>query len=140
MGDKKPPLVEFTVHGKVTLGTIVDPNVLNPIHVMNFGKFVIAYVEKNPGANLLLSFDNVEFLSSSTITELIRIKDSLEGSGGRLALSGISDNIRKVFEITNMIKLLHVYSEPTDVAVQRLSRAADVAEQEAAWKEKHEKF
>lgn len=140
MGNKKPPLVEFTVHGKATLGVIVDPNVLNPIHVMNFGKFVIAYAEKNLGTNLLLSFDNVEFLSSSAITELIRIKDSLENSGGRLGLSGISDNIRKVFEITNMIKLLHVYSESTDVALQRMLRAADIAEKEAAWSEENEKI
>lgn len=139
MADEKGPLVSFQLEGTATLGTIRDHDVLSGLQVANFGNLVIEYAQAHPGTSLLLNFENVNHLSSSAISELIRMKEALKKSGGRLALCGLSDNIVEVFEITNMIELLHVHrDESVDVALTKFRRAIAIAEEDDAWRQKQE--
>lgn len=128
------PPVRFESHGNATLGTIEDAAVLNARQVADFGNYVVGYVKKHPGVNVLLNFAHVDHLSSSAITELIRIKDAVEGAEGMLSLCGLSPSILQVFEITNMLEFLHVHKEDSaDVALKKFQRAIEIAEQEKGW-------
>jgi anti-anti-sigma factor len=77
------------------------------------------HVEKNPGVKLLLCFANVEYMSSSTLTELIKVKEAVEGSGGKLGICSLRPDVRRVFQITNLEEHLNVYAfETIDEAIQ----------------------
>lgn len=125
-------LLDFEQQGRITVGTIHSASVLDALNVTEFGQEAVVYVKKHRGVNLLLNFERVGYLSSAVLTELLRIKEAAEGNGGGLRLCALNDDIRKVFEITNLDKVFVIY-EDCEAAVKRYERSLDVEDQEKAW-------
>ena len=132
--DAATGLLSFERKDNVTLGTIVGTQVLDGTHTDDFGREACTYVKGKPGLNLLLDFRNITYLSSAALTELLRIREALQGEGGKLRLCCLSCEIQRVFRITNLEKLFHIHGEEdTTEAVARFQRALDVASREGAW-------
>lgn len=111
MAHEDQAYVRFESRGGVQLGTILDSGVVEASSVGAFGRFLVQYAEDHPGARVLLSFSEVEYMSSSTLTELIRVKEVLENSGGKLGICGLRKDVRRVFQITNLEKHMNVQPE-----------------------------
>lgn len=126
-------IVDFEEHDKITVGTIRTSSVLSTINVAEFGNEVIAYIEAHPQINLLLNFENVDYLSSAVLTELLRINKAIETNRGQLRLCGVSKVILEVFQITNLDKMFVIYHDDVSGGVRRFQRALEIAAQEAAW-------
>jgi anti-sigma B factor antagonist len=125
-------LLDFSGDGRVTVGTIHSASVLDAINVTEFGQETVAYLKKRRGINLLMNFEQVTYLSSAVLTELLRIKEVAESHGGGLRLCALNDDIRKIFEITNLDKVFVMYDDaPT--ALTRYERSLDVEAKERAW-------
>ena len=135
MSQASDQIVDFQDEGRVVIGTIRTSSVLSAINVAEFGNEVIAFVDAHPGLNLLLNFENVDYLSSAVLTELLRINKSIEGTQGQLRLCGVSKVILEVFQITNLDKMFVIYHDDVTGGVRRFHRSLDVAAEEAAWKE-----
>ena len=127
------PLIEFQVRGRVTLGTVRSSSVLSARNVAKFGEDVLAYVNAHGGLNLLLNFENVDYLSSAVLTELLRIKAAVEQVKGNLRLCAVSPLIHKAFEITNLDKVFVIHGDSAEQDIKRYERALNVAAQEANW-------
>ena len=134
MSDEKDPLLTFKQHDRITVGTILTSSVLSPTNVIEFGNTVINHVNENPGINLLLNFEHVDYLSSAVLTELLRIHKAIEESKGKIRLTAVSRTILEVFEITNLNKMFTIHTDGLDADLKRFNRALDVQEQEKAWK------
>lgn len=130
-------IVDFVEEGRIVIGTVRTSSVLSTINVAEFGNEVIAYVDAHPKLNLLLNFENVDYLSSAVLTELLRINKSIEGASGQLRLCGVSKVILEVFQITNLDKMFVIYHDDAAGGVRRFQRSLDVAAEEAAWNEPH---
>jgi anti-anti-sigma factor len=128
-------IVRFEVKGRISVGTIRTSSVLSTINVVEFGNEVIAQVQAHPGLNLLLNFENVDYLSSAVLTELLRINKSIESVKGQLRLCGVSKVILEVFQITNLDKMFVIYHDDESGGLRRFERSLDVAAEEAAWNE-----
>ena len=133
MPQSEGPLIEFQVRGRITLGTVRSSSVLSARNVARFGEEVIAYVNAHPKLNLLLNFENVDYLSSAVLTELLRIKGAVEHVTGNLRLCAVSPLIHKAFEITNLDKVFVIHADSAEQDVRRFERALNVAAQEATW-------
>lgn len=133
MSEAEGPLIEFQVRGRITIGTVRSSSVLSMINVAKFGQDVLAYVEGHPRLNLLLNFENVDYLSSAVLSELLKIKTAIEGVDGRLRLCAVSPVIHKAFEITNLDKVFVIHSDRAENDIKRFERALDIAAQDAAW-------
>lgn len=133
MAEEKDKLLTFKVTGRVTVGTILTSSVLSPTNVIEFGNTVVEHVSKNPGVNLLLNFEHVDYLSSAVLTELLRIHKSIEESKGKLRLTAVSRTILEVFEITNLNKMFTIHTDGLDADLTRFNRALDVEEKESSW-------
>ncbi|MFO8061081.1 MAG: STAS domain-containing protein [Bacillota bacterium] len=105
---------------------------LDAVNVTQFGNEVLEFVKKHPGINLMLNFANVDYLSSAVLTELLRINQAVQDARGSLRLCGLKNEVRKVFEITNLDKIFTIYGDYQQ-ALKRFERSLDVAEQESAW-------
>lgn len=134
-GEAREQIVEFSDQGRVNVGTVRTSSVLSTINVVEFGNEVIAYIEARPGINLLLNFENVDYLSSAVLTELLRINKAIEAAKGQLRLCGVSKVIMEVFQITNLDKMFTIYHDDLSGGLRRFERALDVAAEEAAWKD-----
>ncbi|MFO7973104.1 MAG: STAS domain-containing protein [Candidatus Hydrogenedentota bacterium] len=126
------PLVTFETVDNITVGHIGAASVLDAVNVTQFGNEVLEFVKKHPGINLMLNFANVDYLSSAVLTELLRINQAVQDARGNLRLCGLKNEVRKVFEITNLDKIFTIYGDYQQ-ALKRFERSLDVAEQESAW-------
>ncbi|MBL7647316.1 MAG: STAS domain-containing protein [Candidatus Hydrogenedentes bacterium] len=135
MSEAHDRIVEFEVQGKIVVGTIRTTSVLSAINVAEFGNEVVAKIEGNTGINLLLSFENVDYLSSAVLTELLRINKAIQEAQGQLRLCGVSKVILEIFQITNLDKMFAIYHDDVTGGVRRFMRSLEVAAEEAAWKD-----
>jgi len=132
---KDDPLVEFDLRGDIHVGVICKPSVLSAGNVGTFGEEVLTYVNTHPKLNLVLSFENVDYLSSAVLTELLRIKKAVDALEGRMRLAGVGQMIREIFAITNLDQVFTMDSDSVDAAIRRFHRAMEVEAQDALWQE-----
>ena len=60
------------------------------------------------GADVVLSFRDVELMSSTFLAVLLRFAKAAARSGGRLRLCAIAPHLREVFEITRFDRLFAI--------------------------------
>ncbi len=114
------PLLEFTQTGPVTIGTIVNTSVLDGSNVDAFGRESLAYAETHAGMHILIDFENIRYISSAALTELLRLHHYLLQSSGSVHLCNLNSDIRNVFRITSLDKLFVIHTaDSTDAAAQR---------------------
>src|SRR5271163_3901164 len=59
--------------------------------------------------DVVLQFDQVEFVDSSGLGALVRLMQAARSKGGDLKLSGVPPNIRKVLQLTNLLAQFETY-------------------------------
>lgn len=125
-------LLIFEPRGEITVANIQAVTVLDAENVNEFGAEAISYAEEHPATNLLLDFQHVAYLSSAVLTELIKLKNTLESSQGSIRLCSLNPQIRKVFDITNLDQVF-VIEKDLKTALPRYERSLAVAKQEKSW-------
>ena len=134
MTTNNTPQLSFDERGAITVGTISDANMLDAMDVTEGGNEVLAVGKGKDGVQLLLNFANVDYMSSAALTELLRINENLQKANGSVRLTGLTKDIRKVFQITNLEKLFVIHDDDSvDVAVSRFERALSIAAEDDAW-------
>ena len=133
MGDSGTQ-VRFEAKDKITLGTVDGTNVLDGMNVADFGNSVLEFAKDKSALQLLLSFENITYMSSAALTELLRINEALKASSGSVRLCNLTNDIRKVFQITNLDRMFAIHDEEdVETASKRFQRSLSVAAEEDAW-------
>lgn len=134
MDTSPEPLMKFRESDNITVGTVFTTSMLDAMNVTQFGDEVLRYVGEHPNIHLMLSFENVDYLSSAALTELLRINEAVTAEKGSVRLCGLSKDIQKVFEITKLDGLFAIQKEE-DVqhALTRFKRSIERAAEEEAW-------
>lgn len=126
MANDKPRYLQFEPRGEVTLGTLIGSGVVEASHVADFGRELFRYIGTHPGVNMLLDFGGVEYMSSSTLTELIRAKELAEGDGGHIGICCLRSDVNRVFRITNLSEHLNVIeADHVDSAIEQFTRSIE---------------
>jgi len=100
----------------VSIVEFADRKILEEISIAEIGEELSLLVDNEPEARILLSFKNVEHLSSAALGMLITLNKKIEQHGGKLVLSDIVPQIYEVFKITQLNKLFSIY-ETTERAL-----------------------
>ncbi|HKI34022.1 MAG TPA: STAS domain-containing protein [Gemmataceae bacterium] len=118
-----PPIVVEQV-GAVTVVRFAIPEVLHADVIDSVGERLSALVEDEGRRLLLLDFSAVHKVSSSLLGQIIALHRRLLALRGRLALCGLNSEVRRVFDLCQLPRLLHLCpDEPT--ALLTLSRDAE---------------
>lgn len=64
-----------------------------------------------PGAKILLNLSEVTYIDSSGIGELVSGFTTVNGSGGKLKLVGLSKRIKDLLQITKLYTVFDVYDD-----------------------------
>lgn len=86
-----------------------DRKILDELCILEIQEELSRVVDQTPGIRLVLSFKNVEHLSSAALGMLITLRKKVEEGGGRLRLSDINPQIFEVFKITRLNKVFDIY-------------------------------
>lgn len=126
------PILTFEERDAIIVGKIGAASVLDAVNVTQLGSELMAFVEKRPGVHFLLDFENVDYLSSAVLTELLRIHKVVGERKGSFRLCSLNKDIHKVFEITNLDKMFTIYSTVED-GVKKFKRSLAIEAEDEAW-------
>jgi len=100
----------------VTRIEFVDRNILDEANIQQIGEEIGRLIDAQPQPKVLISFDNVDHLSSAALGTLITINNKIRGKDGQLRLANIDKQIYEVFVITKLNKLFQIH-EATEEAL-----------------------
>ena len=63
---------------------------------------VIDISTEKSGCNIILNFAHVDIITSSSLTKLLKLRQTLHASGRRLVLCGLHPFTRSAFEVTGL--------------------------------------
>ncbi len=87
----------------------VDRNILDEANIQAIGDEIKQLVETEAKPKLLISFANVDHLSSAALGTLITINNQVRARGGQMRLADIDPQIYEVFVITRLNKLFTIH-------------------------------
>ena len=101
----------------VTVVEFADRKILDELSISEIRDELTKLASEPETTKLLLSFDNVEHLSSAALGVLITLNKQVAERKGKLKLSDITPQIYEVFKITRLNKLFDIH----DTAKKALS-------------------
>ncbi len=100
----------------VTQVEFIDRNILDEANIHQIGEEITGLVDSAPTPKLLISFANVDHLSSAALGTLITVNNKIKGRKGQLRLANIDPQIGEVFKITKLDKLFQIH-DTTEAAM-----------------------
>ena len=97
----------------------VDRNILDEANIQQIGDEITALIEAEDTPRLVISFSNVDHLSSAALGTLITIHNKMKAKNGHLRLANIDPQIYEVFVITKLNKLFEIH-EDSEQAISSL--------------------
>ncbi len=87
----------------------VERNILDEANIQQIGDEIGRIVDAQDQPKVLISFQNVDHLSSAALGTLITINNKIRGRDGQLRLAEIDPQIYEVFVITKLNKLFQIF-------------------------------
>lgn len=100
--------------GGITEVSFIDRNILDEANIQLIGEEIASLIEASPQPKILISFANVDHLSSAALGTLITVNNKVRAKGGQLRLADIDPQIYEVFVITKLSKLFQIHETSAD--------------------------
>lgn len=98
----------------VTYVEFVDRNILDEANIQRIADEVTTLIDAQTAPKLVISFANVDHLSSAALGALITIHNRTKQKKGQLRLADIDPQIYEVFTITKLNKLFEIHETAED--------------------------
>ena len=102
--------------GEITQVEFIDRNILDEANIQQIGDEIGRLVEASTSPKLLISFANVDHLSSAALGTLITVNNKVKARSGQLRLANIDPQIYEVFKITKLDRIFQIH-ETTEKAM-----------------------
>lgn len=110
MEEKKARLL-IQSQGDVTLVSFFDQRILDPLAIDEITAELLKLGENTFKAKILVSFEGVEYLSSTVLGKLVALHKKVTENKGALKLCCIKSTIREVFKITKLDRIFEIYDD-----------------------------
>ena len=87
----------------------VERNILDEANIQQIGEEISRVVDEQEVPRVVISFLNVDHLSSAALGTLITVNNKVRDKDGQLALAEIDPQIYEVFVITKLNKLFNIF-------------------------------
>lgn len=84
----------YQVHGEINISTSPE---------------LKKFFEKQPAKKLVFDLERVSYIDSSGLATLVEILKKTKSQGGMMGLSGMSEKVKSLFEITKLDKLFSIF-------------------------------
>lgn len=92
----------------------IDRNILDEGNIQMISEEISRLIDAEAAPKLLISFANVDHLSSAALGALITINNKIRQKNGQLRLASIDPQIYEVFVITRLNKLFQIHESVDD--------------------------
>lgn len=87
----------------------IDRNILDEANIQLISDEISRIIDLESSPKLLISFANVDHLSSAALGALITINNRVRNKNGQLRLAAIDPQIYEVFVITRLTKFFQIH-------------------------------
>lgn len=94
--------------GIVRIG-FIDRNILDEANIQRIGEEISQIIDAQVQPKMLISFENVDHLSSAALGTLITLNNKIRSKDGQLRLAEIDPQIKEIFVITKLDKLFQIH-------------------------------
>lgn len=109
MAQEQQSHLTITQSGGVNIVKFADRRILEELSITEIGEELSRLIHASSEIKLLVSFVDVEHLSSAALGMLIKLNNEVQEQAGKLKLSDITPQIYEVFKITRLNKLFDIY-------------------------------
>lgn len=102
----------------VAVVIFMDRTILNEDNIQAIGKQLFSLVDESGLKKMLLNFGNVKFMSSAALNNLITLNNKIQAADGQLVLCNIDPQIREVFKVTGLDKLITICGDEQEALQQ----------------------
>lgn len=102
-------LLRITEEDGIIRIEFIDRNILDEANIQQIGDEIARLVDEAIQPKMLISFENVDHLSSAALGTLITINNKIRGKDGQLRLANIDPRIYEVFVITKLNRLFQIH-------------------------------
>jgi len=106
--------VKFEKTEELLVIYVTEAKILNEASIKRITNDVVAVLEKTEQTNVIIDFQCVQFMSSAALGMVVQINKKCKQFNIVLKLCNICPEIRKVFEITRLDKVLDIYDDPKE--------------------------
>jgi anti-sigma B factor antagonist len=114
MSQAKKRRIEVEEVDDVSVVEFVDKRILDEQNIQLIGDQLFELVDDLGKKKILLNFANVEYLSSAALGKLMTLNKKVKAAGGELRLANIKSEIKEVFSITKLDKMLKIFNSEQD--------------------------
>jgi anti-sigma B factor antagonist len=93
----------------ITIIEFLDRSILDEANIQEIGDEINRLIDDAGVPKILISFENVDHLSSAALGMLITINNRVRQKDGQLRLANIDPQIYEVFVITKLNKLFQIH-------------------------------
>ena len=101
--------IKASHEGDLICVQFLDRNILDESSIQQIGDQIGQLIDEATNPKLLISFEQVEHLSSAALGMLITINNKSKQKGGQLRLTLIDPQIHEVFVITKLDQLFQIH-------------------------------
>ncbi|MCL4210334.1 MAG: STAS domain-containing protein [Phycisphaeraceae bacterium] len=112
--------LRLTTDQSVTILTMLDRRLVEPEHVQRVSGELNEAIKAAPHPVVVINFEKTEFLSSSMLGAIVVAQALVEDRRGRLALCGLTPDLRKLFKMMRLDSRVTIH-DTRDDAVEALS-------------------
>jgi len=87
----------------------IDRNILDEANIKLIEEDIVKLIESATQPKMVISFADVEHLSSAALGTLITVNNKIKARSGKLRLANIDPQILEVFVITRLNKLFEIH-------------------------------
>jgi anti-sigma B factor antagonist len=103
-------VIVFVERG-VTHVAIDEVAITRQEEIDDFAKKMSEAIDRIAKPNLVVSFQNVKLICSRLLGVIAALQKKVRAKGGKIKLACVDENIRKVFNITQLDREIHIYND-----------------------------
>ena len=126
MDATKDGIVRFGTIGNVAVMSFQRGRIREEREILKALEDLGKYVESHPRAHVLLDLENIEYLSSAGLGNLVGLLKKSRRSQGQFKLCCLQDPILELFEVMRLTKIFEIF-EAQEAAVKSFSGAVPAA-------------
>ncbi len=106
--------LRIEVFEDATVASFVDERIVDELVIAEVGDQLNKLVDRDGHTELLLNFSNVKFMASQVIAKLFTLNKKIKLAKGNLKFCCIDPEIRVVFKITGLERMVEIFDDEQD--------------------------
>jgi len=103
--------IQFSTEDGVLVATFLDPRLNDELISRDIGDELLRKITEEGHKRMLLDLENVEFMSSIMVGQLMMLENKARAAGVKLVMCSVAPLIQKIFNIVRLEELIEIFPD-----------------------------